>query len=486
LSVVLGDVGTGKTTLCRKLMQVLMNDKDFVYHMVMDPSYENEEVFFRALTRDFGIEPGDGTLIGMKEAMERFLYRKGVEEGRIVVLVIDEAQKLSEMTLECLRVLLNYETNNFKLLQLVLLGQMELHSKIIGMPNFFDRVSLRYTLNPLDEEETDRMIEFRVRQAGYKGHGRLFTGDASREIHRHTMGYPRRIGMLCHQALARLITDRRQTVDADLIRDIAGVKAAPEDAVSRCVEEPARPESCAFRGEDVGEGRRRRSVPRLALSAALLILAAALWGRIALGWRGEAQKTLLPVAEAAVSPGVQRDDLLARMNELKTEKDELAAAIEKLRSEKAELDSLKHDLAAMMSSETQTPRRDEKTDGRTAGADPDTKNIPAGAGAGPRQDGAAGVISGKESPVSADEASSKDLHYETALRHAESGDFAEAISEFERTLQLKPAGKTAPPAETLTDNIQEMCDMLEYISEEQDDWEHEQAAGDSAAGDRGR
>ncbi len=228
LSVVLGDVGTGKTTLCRKLIQLLKDDEKFTYHMILDPNFESEEVFFTSLVRNLDIEPvGSGPpILDLKEAVERFLFRKGMEEDKVVVLVVDEAQKLSEMSLECLRILLNYETNKYKLLQLVLLGQMELHSRIMNIPNFLDRISFKYALNPLDENETKSMIEFRIRQAGYRASMNLFLDDAVREIHKYTRGYPRRIGMLCHKALTHLILKNRHVVDKWLIQEIVDEEAS--------------------------------------------------------------------------------------------------------------------------------------------------------------------------------------------------------------------------------------------------------------------
>jgi general secretion pathway protein A len=223
LSVILGDVGTGKTTLCRKVIQLLKDREDFIYHMVLDPHFESEDVFFASLVRNFdiGYDSFGPPILSMKEAIERFLFEKGVEENKVVVLVIDEAQKLNEMSLECLRVLLNYETNSFKLLQLVLLGQMELHSKIMNIPNFLDRISFKYALNPLDLMETKNLIEFRIRQAGYRARMTLFLDEAIGEIHRHTGGYPRKVGMLCHKALTHMIMKNRPVVDKWLIQDIA-------------------------------------------------------------------------------------------------------------------------------------------------------------------------------------------------------------------------------------------------------------------------
>lgn len=222
LNVILGDVGTGKTTLSRKLYQMIKSQDRFICHMMLDPVYESDEIFLTSLVRNFDVLiNNDGPrILELKEALERFLFQKGVEENKTVVLIIDEAQKLNEVTLECLRVMLNYETNEFKLLQLVLLGQMELHSKVIDIPNFVDRINFKYTLNPLDEEETSQMIDFRIKQAGYKAHMHLFLETAIKEIYRYTHGYPRRVNMICHKALKRLVMNNKFVVDEVMIRAI--------------------------------------------------------------------------------------------------------------------------------------------------------------------------------------------------------------------------------------------------------------------------
>lgn len=229
LSVILGDVGTGKTTLSRKLIQELRSRDDIIFHMILDPSFENEYVFIKTLVSNYetGIAyTGQETLLDLRQALERFLFRKGVGENKTVTLIIDEAQKLSPSSLEILRVLLNYETNEFKLLQLVLLGQLEFYSRIIGIPNFFDRISFKYTLNPLDIDETREMIEFRVRQAGCPARTRLFLDDAICEIHASSKGYPRRINMLCHAALKALVMRSKNAVDADMVRTIVAAERA--------------------------------------------------------------------------------------------------------------------------------------------------------------------------------------------------------------------------------------------------------------------
>ncbi|HQP09983.1 MAG TPA: AAA family ATPase [Candidatus Omnitrophota bacterium] len=223
LSVILGDIGTGKTTLSRKLIQELKSRRDVIFHIILDPTFESERDFLYSLARNFQISLNDmsGAMsLDIREALEKFLFQKGVTENQSVVLIIDEAQKLSDRSLEMLRVLLNYETNEYKLLQLVLLGQTELHEKIIHIPNFFDRISFKYTLNPLSLEETEEMIGFRIERAGYTARMHLFLKDAIAEIHHVTQGYPRRITMLCHKALKELVMRNKSVVDAGVIEDI--------------------------------------------------------------------------------------------------------------------------------------------------------------------------------------------------------------------------------------------------------------------------
>lgn len=224
LSVILGDVGTGKTTLSRKLIQELKERNDFIFHIILDPSFENEYLFIASLVKNFDINISSSNpnpaILELKDALQRFLFQKGVSENKRVTIIIDEAQKLNESTLEVLRVLLNYETNEFKLLQLVLLGQLELHSKIMDIANFFDRISYKFTLNPLDLDETKEMIEFRIRRAGYKSNMHLFLEEAVKQIYQYTKGYPRQITMLCHKALKELVLKNKFVIDASLINEL--------------------------------------------------------------------------------------------------------------------------------------------------------------------------------------------------------------------------------------------------------------------------
>ena len=226
LSVIFGDIGTGKTSLSRMLVQELNKRGNMHFHIILNPVFNDEKQFLTSLVRNFGVEglgdidPLATDILDLRDEFEKFLIRKTVEEKQSVILIIDEAQKLNLSTLETLRVLLNFETNEYKLLQLVLLGQVELYPKLVNMPNLMDRISFKYTLNPLDAKETKDLINFRINKAGYNSRMELFLDEAVHEIYNYTRGYPRRITMLCHHVLKELILQNKNAVDRGLVRDV--------------------------------------------------------------------------------------------------------------------------------------------------------------------------------------------------------------------------------------------------------------------------
>ena len=224
LCLVLGDVGTGKTTLSRRLAQLLPQDGPIDFHVILNPYFESDQQFLLALMEAFHLEaPKEASpLRVMLSTIERYLFTRGIEEGRIVTLLIDESQQLSASNLEILRALLNYETHDTKLLQLILMAQLEFLPSLRAIRNLWDRISLKYVLNPLDESETRELISFRLSQAGFNDREPLFTDEALREIYNATQGYPRRIALLCHDALERLVMDNERSVTGDLIRRIVG------------------------------------------------------------------------------------------------------------------------------------------------------------------------------------------------------------------------------------------------------------------------
>ncbi len=229
-SLLLGDVGTGKTTLARKLFNTFGDKSKYDFSIILDPGCESELEFLSSLMDVFEIKAENPSLVGYRKALEAYLFQKGVNENKTVILLIDEAQKLGTGSIEVLRTLLNYETNKFKLLQLVLFAQTELLPQIQEIRNFWDRISLKYVINPLSLKETREIIDFRLRQAGYQKNTPLFTDDAVDIVFHNTEGCPRRIMMLCHNALESIIIKNRPVVDVDTVRELISEEARIVDA----------------------------------------------------------------------------------------------------------------------------------------------------------------------------------------------------------------------------------------------------------------
>jgi general secretion pathway protein A len=219
LNIILGQVGTGKTTLSRVLYRMFQREsRDFIFHFILDPSFPTEFQFFSSLVKLFGVAPSGRSTFEYKEAIQNYLFQKGVEDKKTIVLLIDEGQKLSRPHLEILRNLLNYETNEYKLLQLLIFAQMEFAERVKGVENFLDRVNMKHVFRPLTEGDTRKMIEFRLRIAGLNSGKSLFTDDGYMAVYSETLGYPRKVINLCHHALITMLIKEKELIDGEIIR----------------------------------------------------------------------------------------------------------------------------------------------------------------------------------------------------------------------------------------------------------------------------
>ncbi len=196
--VVTGDIGVGKTTVCRALLRRL--PERFATALVVNTLLTEKEML-RTVLDDFGASVPDGTRKDLLDALNRFLLAEA-EAGRCPVLIIDEAQNLAPPLLEQVRLLSNLETEKRKLLQIVLFGQKELQEKLRlpQLRQFDQRITVRATIRPLDPRETSRYIQHRMSVAGASGSG-LLSPAAERLLHRRSRGVPRRINQLCDRAL---------------------------------------------------------------------------------------------------------------------------------------------------------------------------------------------------------------------------------------------------------------------------------------------
>ena len=201
LTVVIGDPGTGKTSLSGALEQELLGDDRVVLGKILDPSFATETEFLVAIGRVFGLALPPRSSAALKNALKNFFFETAILEKRTLVLAIDEAQNLSDENLEALRLLLNYHVPQRKLLNILLFGQSELEGRIHARGNFADRVDSWIRLARLDEAMTGAVLDFRLARAGLQPGQAIFTPDARALLFEGAQGLPRRLTMLAHLAM---------------------------------------------------------------------------------------------------------------------------------------------------------------------------------------------------------------------------------------------------------------------------------------------
>ncbi len=213
--MITGEIGTGKTTLCRNLLNQLDSGAEVAF--IFNPFLEPLELL-KKINQEFGIEPCADTVLGLTEELNKHLLLSAAH-GKNCVLVIDEAQNLSPRVLEQIRLLSNIETDSEKLLQIILIGQPELAEKLqlTELRQLNQRITARYHLKSLNATETLEYIAYRIYVAG--GKKRVdFTRPAAKLVYKLSGGVPRMINALCDRALLIGYTREQRVVTAREVR----------------------------------------------------------------------------------------------------------------------------------------------------------------------------------------------------------------------------------------------------------------------------
>ncbi len=242
--VITGEIGSGKTTLLQTLLRNL--DNETTVGRIVNTMLEPRELI-ETIMIDFGLDPAGRSKPLLLRDLSQYLVDQRLA-GRLVLLVIDEAQNLGLAALEELRMLSNLETEKSKLLQIIMVGQPDLRDKLAApaLEQLRQRITVSYHLPPLDAEETGRYINHRLRRAAL-GPPLEFSRATTNRIHLRSRGVPRIINVICDAALVFGYAEERRVFDEPLIADVleeletTGVLPAVSDPAQRAPASPAAP-----------------------------------------------------------------------------------------------------------------------------------------------------------------------------------------------------------------------------------------------------
>ena len=209
-----GEVGAGKTTLCKALLNELHGKAKTAFILNSNLS---ETQLLEAIVEDFGLHSPRRTKISLMRTLNSFLLEELTNNSN-VVLILDEAQNIKTSTLEGIRLLSNLETDKQKLFQIILVGQPELRDKL-NSPSLLQlrqRIGIRFHLNPLSREEIDRYIYHRLSVAGSQG-DIVFEDDAIEKIYKYSGGIPRLINVVCDKAMLSGFVVGTKTISSVII-----------------------------------------------------------------------------------------------------------------------------------------------------------------------------------------------------------------------------------------------------------------------------
>jgi len=210
-----GEIGTGKTTLCKALLRQLDGTTKTA---LLLQSNLSELQLLQTVVKDFGLNPMRNNRFGLFTQLNDFLLEEA-QRGNNIVLVIDEAQNLSLRLLEQVRMLSNLETDKHKLIQIILVGQPQLREKLAlpALEQLRQRIGVRFHITPLERDEVQTYIEHRLRIAGSDG-SLEWTPDGFEEVYNAARGIPRLINLICDRSLLACYVFRVKRVDAAIVR----------------------------------------------------------------------------------------------------------------------------------------------------------------------------------------------------------------------------------------------------------------------------
>lgn len=222
IMVVTGEIGTGKTTLCRKLLD--QSTKKTKFALLLNPNFSDLELL-QLIVHDFGIRCRDQNKIALFNKLNTYLLKES-KKGNNIVVVIDEAQNLGIHQLEQIRLLSNLETSKHKLLQVILVGQPELEDKLKlpALRQLTQRIAIHYHIHPLERQDVRNYVYHRISKV-MKSYNSMrnvsFTEEAIDGLFYYSKGTPRMINLFCDRALLAGFVAETFLITRDIIDNCA-------------------------------------------------------------------------------------------------------------------------------------------------------------------------------------------------------------------------------------------------------------------------
>src|SRR3954468_13535147 len=213
-----GPIGSGKTSLVRRLQEQLGQDERYNVKLLISPNLKSSNAFLRLILETFDVKTERSYTASLSN-FEKFLIEQ-FQQSKVPVLLVDEAQYMNRDTLKLIHYLLNFETNKTKLLQIVLVGQEELGTKIANYKELASRM-FPIGMSAMSLEDLRDMINFRLSVAGYRGELFEDGDEAYKTLYAYTKGLPRDAIKVCFEVLIELASQRKKKANSKHVEEIA-------------------------------------------------------------------------------------------------------------------------------------------------------------------------------------------------------------------------------------------------------------------------